>query len=150
MLLSLPKVVLDKDSSYAVFYHQLRMPNSFSFSSMDKNGSTLKEIMRTFLLSFRPQPVLVNGNHVWDPVQKVGHSGVDTILVFIGTSFAPAHHTRQKPGLLVACHQRPTAVTFTSVLATAPEPSAKHVLGDVELCVEAALLQGHPGQLQPL
>lgn len=94
--------------------------------------------------------MLVNGHHVWDPVQEVAHSGVDTVLVFVGATLAPAHHTRQEPGLLVTCYQWPTAVAFAGVLATTPQPCAKHVLGDVELSVEAALLHGHPGQLQPL
>lgn len=89
--------------------------------------------------------VLVSGHDVPDPVHKVVDSGVDAVQVFIGAPFPPAHHTRQEPCFLVARHQRAAAVAFAGVLAAALTPGAEHVPGDVELCVEAALLQGDPG-----
>ncbi|KAG7215631.1 hypothetical protein INR49_021986 [Caranx melampygus] len=44
----------------------------------------------------------------------------------------------------------PAAVALAGVLSTGPVPGTQHVPGDVELGVEATLLQGHPGQHQAL
>lgn len=94
--------------------------------------------------------VSAGSHHSFDPVQEVGDFGVDAIHVLLGAALPPAHHTRQEPGLPVLRHQRAAAVAFAGVLPAPPVPRAEHVLGDVELGVEAALLQRHPGQHQPL
>lgn len=99
---------------------------------------------------YSPQPVLISGHDISNPVQEVADSGIDTIHVFIGTPFTPAHYAHQEPGFLVACHQRAAAVTFAGVLASALQPSTEHVPGDVKLRVEAALLQRNPRYHQTL
>lgn len=91
-----------------------------------------------------------SGHDIVDPAQEVADSGVDAVQVFVGTPFSPAHHTRQEPGFLVARHQRSAAVTLAGVLAAGLKTGAEHVPGDVELGVEATLLQRDPRQNQPL
>lgn len=85
-------------------------------------------------------PVSAGSRYVLDPVQEVADFGVNAVHVFSGAALPPAHHARQEPGLLVARRQRAAAVALARVLAAASPPSAEHVLGDVELRVEAALV----------
>lgn len=91
-------------------------------------------------MKLQSEPVSTSCHYVLNPAQEVADFGVNAIHVFSGAALPPAHHTRQEPGFFVALHQRAAAVALARVLAAASPPSTEHVLGDVELRVEAALV----------
>lgn len=69
-----------------------------------------------------------------DPVQEVRDAGIDSVDVLLGAPFTPAHHARQKPGVLVTGDQGPSAVPLARILFPVPEPSTQHVSGHIEAC----------------
>lgn len=87
---------------------------------------------------------------VHNPLYEYCNTGVDAVHVWAGASFAPAHYASQKPCVVVAGNQWPAAVPLTGVTSSCLKASAQHVFGQAQARVGLALLQRHPGHLQPL
>lgn len=86
---------------------------------------------------------------VVDPLQVVGHPGVDAIASWSGTALTPADYPQQEDGLLVLCHQGSAAVTFTRVLPTLDVSGTEHVLGERHTTVLLTLLCADAWDFQP-
>lgn len=84
-----------------------------------------------------------------DPLQVVGHSGVDAVVAGSGAALPPAHDAQQEHRLLVLGHQRSAAVAFTRVLPALDVSGAEHVLGEHHATVLHTLLRPDPRDLQP-
>lgn len=87
---------------------------------------------------------------IFDPMDVLGHLGVDPVLSFPSTAFPPAHNASDKIGVTVEGDMRATAVTLAGVLGSGVVTSAEHTLRDSELSRVQAVLPVHVGQGQAL
>lgn len=67
---------------------------------------------------------------VLNPLQVVGHSGINAIVTRSGTALTPADNAQQEDGLLVLCHQGSATVTFTGVRPPVQVSGTEHILGE--------------------
>lgn len=86
---------------------------------------------------------------VVDPLQIVGHSGVDAVVARSGAALPPADDPQQEHCLLVLCHQGAAAVSFTRVLPALNVSGTEHVLSEHHAALLHALLRPDPWYLQP-
>lgn len=86
---------------------------------------------------------------VVDPLQIVGHSGVDAVVARSGAALPPAHDPQQEHCLLVLCHQGAAAVAFTRVLPALNVSGTEHVLSEHHTALVHALLCPDPWYYQP-
>lgn len=80
-----------------------------------------------------------------DPVDVVGHFGVDAQLLHVAAALAPGHQPHQEPGVSVERDHGAAAVPLTGVRPLAQDAGAQHVSGDVVghvLAADAAVHQG--------
>lgn len=77
---------------------------------------------------------------VVDPLQVVGHTGVDAIVSWSGATLSPAHNPQEEHRLLVLCYQWSAAVAFTWVLLALNVTGTEHVLSQCDTTVLYTLL----------
>ena len=85
---------------------------------------------------------------VVDPLQVVGHSGVDAVVTRSGAALPPADDSQQEHCLLVVRHQGPAAVAFTRVLAALDVSGTEHVSCEDHAALLHTLLRPDPWHLQ--
>lgn len=78
-----------------------------------------------------------------DPVQVVGHFGVDAQLVQVPAALSPGHQAQQEPGVSVERDHGPAAVPLAGVHALAHHPGTQHVPRDVVAHVSPADVPVH-------
>lgn len=84
-----------------------------------------------------------------DPLQIVGHSGVDAVVALTGAALPPADDPQQEHRLLVLRHQGAAAVTLARVLLALDVSGAEHVLGESHAALLQALLRWDPRHFEP-
>lgn len=84
---------------------------------------------------------------VLNPLQVVGHSGINPIVAWSGTALSPADNAQQEDGLLVLCHQGSAAVAFTRVRPPVQVSGTEHVLGECDSALLHAGLSSYSRHL---
>lgn len=75
-----------------------------------------------------------------DPLQVVGHTGVDAVVAWSGATFSPAHNPQEEHCLLVLRYQWSAAVAFARVLLALNVTGTEHVIRQFYAAVLDTLL----------